>query len=439
MTTETAPSGVTPTTEQATSHQLTVWGALKANMRDYGLLAALILIMLFFQYFTSGVLFKPVNLTNIILQNSYIIVMALGMLLVIVAGHIDLSVGSVSGFVGALAAMLMVGWRFPPELAFLANPFVAGAICIMVGAAIGAAQGYLIAYYQIPAFIVTLAGMLIFKGLSLAILAGKSVGPFPAEFQLLSAGFIPDIIGPTVLVPAVAAVPASDGVAAVAAVQGLTLHTTTMALAIVAIVVMIVTAIAGRKRRQARGYESEPFALFIAKNLVIAALVLFFSYMLASYRGLPNVLVVMAVLIAVFVFVTKRMTFGRRIYALGGNLKAASLSGIKTERMTFYVFAIMGALAALAGMIYAARLNSATPKAGQGLELDVIAAVFIGGASALGGVGAVAGAVIGAFIMGVMNNGMSIMGVNIDWQQMIKGVVLLAAVFFDLYNKKRAG
>tara|TARA_R110002124_G_scaffold114535_34_gene269560 strand:+ start:142 stop:1425 length:1284 start_codon:yes stop_codon:yes gene_type:complete len=427
MTTETAPSGVTPTSEQATNPQLTVWGALKANMRDYGLLAALILIMLFFQYFTNGVLFKPLNLTNIILQNSYIIVMALGMLLVIVAGHIDLSVGSVSGFIGALAAMLMVGWSFPPELAFLTNPLVAGAICIFVGAAIGAAQGYLIAYHKIPAFIVTLAGMLIFKGLSLAILSGKSVGPFPAEFQLLSAGFIPDVIGPTTLV------------AAAEGVQPLVLHTTTMVLGIAGVVAMVVMAILGRRRRQARGYENEPFALFVAKNVVIGALVLFFSYMLATYRGLPNVLVVMAILIGVFVFVTKRMTFGRRIYALGGNLKAASLSGIKTERMTFYVFAIMGALAALAGMIYAARLNSATPKAGQGLELDVIAAVFIGGASALGGVGAVAGAVIGAFIMGVMNNGMSIMGINIDLQQMIKGVVLLAAVFFDLYNKKRAG
>ena len=281
MTTETAPASVTPTSVQATNQQLTVWGALKANMRDYGLLAALILIMLFFQYFTNGVLFKPVNLTNIILQNSYIIVMALGMLLVIVAGHIDLSVGSVSGFIGALAAMLMVGWRFPPELAFLANPFIAGAICIVVGAAIGAAQGYLIAYHKIPSFIVTLAGMLIFKGLSLAILGGKSVGPFPAEFQLLSAGFIPDLIGPTTLVAA------SDGV------QPLVLHTTTMVLAIASIVVMAVMAISGRQRRQSRGYENEPFALFVAKNLVIAALVLFFSYMLATYRGLPNVLVVM--------------------------------------------------------------------------------------------------------------------------------------------------
>ena len=424
MTTETAPTGAAA--KPAQTHELSFVGALRANMRDYGLLLALVLIMLFFQYFTNGVLFKPVNLTNIILQNSYIIVMALGMLLVIVAGHIDLSVGSVSGFVGALAAMLMIGWDFPPELAFLANPIVAGALCLIAGAVIGAAQGYLIAYHKIPSFIVTLAGMLIFKGLSLAILAGKSVGPFPAEFQLLSAGFIPDVIGPTTM-PWLA----ENG-------QNVVLHTITMVIAIVAVVGMVFFSIRTRARRKSRGYDVEPFSLFVIKNVVIAALVMFFAYMLASYRGLPNVLVVMAVLIAFFVFLTKRLTFGRRIYALGGNLKAAALSGVKTERTTFYIFAIMGALAALAGMIYAARLNSATPKAGQGLELDVIAAVFIGGASALGGVGQVAGAVIGAFIMGVMNNGMSIMGVNIDWQQMIKGVVLLAAVFFDLYNKNRS-
>jgi putative multiple sugar transport system permease protein len=381
MTTDTAPQAASPA-EAGAQQRLSIWGALQANLREYGLLLVLILIMLFFQWTTGGVLFKPLNLTNIVLQNSYIIVMALGMLLVIV--------------------------------------------CLIVGAAIGAAQGYLIAYYRIPSFIVTLAGMLIFKGLSLSILAGQSVGPFPAEFQLLSAGFIPDFVGPITLIPA------GDGV------QQLVLHGATLAIGIVAVVAMVLFSIRGRARRTSRGYESEPFALFAAKNIVIAALVLFFTYMLASYKGLPNVLVVMGLLIAGFVFLTKRLTFGRRIYAIGGNPKAAALSGIKTERLTFYIFAIMGALAALAGMIYAARLNSATPKAGQGLELDVIAAVFIGGASALGGVGQVAGAVIGAFIMGVLNNGMSIMGINIDLQQMIKGVVLLAAVFFDLYNKNKA-
>lgn len=428
MTTETAsaPQVAATPAEAGKPARSTLWGALQGGIRDYGLLLVLIGLMLFFQWSTNGTLFKPVNLTNIVLQNSYIIVMALGMLLVIVAGHIDLSVGSVSGFIGALAAMLMIGWRFPPEFAFLANPFVAGAICLVVGAVIGALQGYLIAYHRIPSFIVTLAGMLIFKGLSLAILAGKSVGPFPPEFQMLSAGFIPDLVGPITLV------------AAAEGVQPLILHGTTMLIGVLAVVAMLVLSIRGRSRRTARGYENEPFALFVARNAVISALVLFFIYMLASYKGLPNVLVVMGVLIAAFVFITKRLTFGRRIYAMGGNVKAAALSGIKTERLTFYIFAIMGALAALAGMIYAARLNSATPKAGQGLELDVIAAVFIGGASALGGVGQVAGAVIGAFIMGVMNNGMSIMGVNIDWQQMIKGIVLLAAVFFDLYNKNKA-
>ncbi|HEY0853584.1 MAG TPA: sugar ABC transporter permease, partial [Devosia sp.] len=294
MTTDTAP-GATP----APAQKLSIWGALQANIRDYGLLLVLILLMLFFQWSTNGTLFKPVNLTNIVLQNSYIIVMALGMLLVIVAGHIDLSVGSVSGFIGALAAMLMIGWKFPPEFAFLANPIVAGIICLVVGAVIGGLQGFLIAYYRIPSFIVTLAGMLIFKGLSLAILAGKSVGPFPAEFQLLSAGFIPDIVGPITLVAA------SEGV------QPLILHGTTLVIGIAAVVAMVLFAIRGRTRRTGRGYENEPFALFVIKNLVIAALVLFFTYMLASYKGLPNVLVVMGILIAGFVFLTKRLTFGR--------------------------------------------------------------------------------------------------------------------------------
>jgi putative multiple sugar transport system permease protein len=389
--------------------------SLLSNLRDYGLLLTLVALMIFFQFMTNGVLFKPVNLTNIILQNSYIIVMALGMLLVIVAGHIDLSVGSVSGFIGALAAMLMVGWKFPPEFAFLANPFLAGAICLAVGAVVGAAQGYIIAYLGIPSFIVTLAGMLIFKGLSLAILSGRSIGPFPPEFQLLSAGFIPDWFGPTNL-----------GFGA--------LHTTTLVLGVLIVLGMLFFNMRSRASRMQHGYDTEPFALFVIKNLIVAALVMFIVYMLASYKGLPNVLIVMGVLTALFVFITKQLTFGRRIYAMGGNNKAAKLSGINTERLTFYVFAIMGSLA---GMIYAARLNSATPKAGQGLELDVIAAVFIGGASMAGGAGQVAGAVVGAFIMGVMNNGMSILGVNIDWQQMIKGVVLLGAVIFDVYNKNK--
>jgi putative multiple sugar transport system permease protein len=404
MSTETAGKAASPA-------KATAQAALKENLRDYGLVLALIAIMVFFQWQTGGVLFKPVNLTNIVLQNSYIIIMALGMLLVIVAGHIDLSVGSVSGFIGACAAVLMVQYHV--------NPILAGLICLLVGAVIGASQGYWIAYMKIPSFIVTLAGMLVFKGLALWLLGGRSVGPFPREFQLLSAGFIPDVIGPVT-------------------VAGVQLHSTTLLIGVAIVAAMLYFSLASRRSRESHGYEAEPFPLFAVKNVVISAIVLFLIYMMASYRGLPNVLIVMGLLIAFFVFLTRRMTFGRRIYAMGGNVKAAALSGVKTERLTFFVFVIMGALAALAGLIFAARLNTATPKAGLGFELDVIAAVFIGGASMAGGAGQVAGAVIGAFIMGVMNNGMSIMGVNIDWQQVIKGLVLLGAVVFDVYNKNKS-
>lgn len=380
-------------------------GFLKNNLREYGLLLSLVAIMVFFQVMTNGTLFQPLNLTNLILQNSYIIVMALGMLLVIVAGHIDLSVGSVSGFVGAVAAVLMVEYKlhFVP----------AALICLTLGAVIGAAQGYWVAFHKIPSFIVTLAGMLVFKGLALAVLGGSSVGPFPQEFQLLSTGFIPDPFG------------------------GETLRIASLVAGLLMALVLLVVKVRGRAERVRHGMDNEPYAFFIVKNLVFFAMIAAFSYLLSTYKGLPNVLIVMLLLMLVYDFVTSRTTIGRRIYALGGNEKAARLSGIKTERLTFYTFINMGVLAALAGLIFAARLNTATPKAGLGFELDVIAACFIGGASASGGVGKVLGAVIGAFIMGVMNNGMSIMGIGIDYQQVIKGLVLLAAVCVDVYNKNK--
>lgn len=419
MTTETA------TPVEAAPARQPMRDALKENLRQYGLVLALIIIMVFFQVMTNGILFLPVNLTNVVLQNSYIIVMALGMLLVIVAGHIDLSVGSVAGFVGAVAAVLMVdyGW----------NPLLAAIACVAVGAVIGGAQGYFIAYMKIPSFIVTLAGMLVFKGLLLALLGGRSVGPFPTEFQMLSAGFIPDLIGRWTIVE-----PALNASGTAIPNTGIALHSTTMVIGLLLVALMFYATTRTRRAQESHGHDTEPFSLFLVKNVIMAAIIMFLMYKFASYRGLPNVLIVMGILTALFVFITKRMTFGRRIFAMGGNIKAAALSGIKTERLTFYVFVIMGMLAALAGLIYAARLNQATPKAGAGMELDVIAAVFVGGASAMGGVGEVAGAVIGAFIMGVMNNGMGIMGINIDWQQVIKGLVLLGAVAFDLYNKKKA-
>ncbi|MGO4915487.1 multiple monosaccharide ABC transporter permease [Pseudogemmobacter sp. W21_MBD1_M6] len=382
------------------------WKFMRAHMREYGILIALVVIMAFFQIMTGGILLKPVNLTNLILQNSYIIIMAIGMLLVIVAGHIDLSVGSVLGFVGALAAVMIVNYDI--------NFVVTSVVCLGVGALIGAAQGYWIAYMKIPAFIVTLAGMLVFKGLTLWLLAGQSVGPFPKTFQLLSSGFIPDLFG----------------------AKGINLFSMFLGCGVAALLLWL--SIRARKNQQANGVADEPFAFFAAKNAIIVVAVVYLTYLMATFRGLPNVFIVMALLIAIYTFIAQRTTIGRRIYAIGGNEKAAKLSGIKTERLVFLTFANMGMLAALAGLVFAARLNTATPKAGQAFELDVIAAVFIGGASMSGGVGTIIGAVIGAFIMGVMNNGMSILGVGIDWQQVIKGLVLLAAVIFDVYNRKKS-
>ena len=379
---------------------------LKSHMRDYGMLISLLAIVAFFQYVTDGTLLQPLNLTNLVLQNSYIVIMALGMLLVIVAGHIDLSVGSIVGFIGALAAILMVQFH----LHFIPTAIVS----LIAGAAIGAAQGYWVAYFRIPSFIVTLAGMLVFRGLSLALLAGQSVGPFPVEFQRLSSGFIPDFFGTTGF------------------------HTTTLVLCLLTPAILIGFSIAARIRRHRFAIEQEPLVLFLLKSAGLFAVVAYVGWLLSTYKGLPNVLIIMALLIGVYAFVTRDTTIGRRIYALGGNEKAAKLSGIDTRRLSFYTFVNMGVLAALAGLIFAARLNTATPKAGVSFELDVIAACFIGGASASGGVGRVTGAVIGAFIMGVMNNGMSILGIGIDWQQVIKGLVLLAAVCFDVYNKGKA-
>jgi len=378
---------------------------LARHMRDYGLIFALIAIMAFFEVATDGTLLRPVNITNLFLQNSYIIIMALGMLLVIVSGQIDLSVGSIMGFIGALAAMMIVPYELPVGLTIVT--------CLLCGMLIGAVQGYFIAYWRIPSFIVTLAGMLVFRGLALWLLEGQSVGPFPRSFQALSTGFIPDFIG-------------SDRPNMTAFIAGLA-----------AVLLILWQGLRARGHNVRYGIEDEPIALFILRNVLTAAALLFIGWKLASFRGLPNVLVSMVVLTAIYFFVTERTVIGRRIYAVGGNEKAAKLSGIRTERLTFLTFVNMGLLAALAGLIFAARLNTATPKAGFGVELDVIAAVFIGGASMSGGSGRIMGAVIGAFIMGVMNNGMSIIGIGIDYQQVIKGLVLLAAVFFDVYNKNK--
>lgn len=379
---------------------------LTRGLREYGLLFSLIVIVTFFQVSTDSVLLQPLNLTNLILQNGYIVIMALGMLMVIVGGHIDLSVGSVVGFVGALAASLMVTHNIPYVPAVL--------ICILAGAIIGAIQGYWVAYWKMPSFIVTLAGMLVFRGLTIIFLEGQSIGPFPDSFAAISSGFIPDFFNAE------------------------NLRVTSLLVGILVSALFFTIELRQRRKAARHGIERGSMVFFVLKNLALSALIIFFSYLLASYRGMPTVLIIMGALIGIYTFVMNKTTVGRRVYAVGGNVKAAKLSGVNTERVTFLSFVNMGVLAALAGLIFTARLNSATPTAGNGFELDVIAACFIGGASASGGVGKVLGAVIGAFIMGVMNNGMSIMGVGVDYQQVIKGLVLLAAVFVDVYNKNKA-
>lgn len=376
------------------------------NIREYGMLIALIAVMVFFQFKTGGILFKPVNITNLVLQNSYVITMALGMLLIIVSGWIDLSVGSVVAVVGALAGVLIVRYHIDWRLTVAA--------CLLVGAAIGAFQGYWVAFLKIPAFIVTLAGMLVFRGLTFVLLQGESVGPFPTGFQKISSGFIPDVF------------------------KYPGFHLTTLVIGILFSVLLIILDLRGRRNQQKYGFEVTPFYFFVIKNTIITAAVLGLCYLMASYKGLPNVLVLLFVLIAGYAFITSQSVVGRRIYAMGGNEKAAKLSGVNTPRLLFYTFVNMGVLAALAGIIVAARLNSSTPNAGDGMELDVIAACFIGGASASGGIGTVIGAVVGAFMIGVLNNGMSIVGLGIDWQKVVKGIVLLIAVLFDVYNKNKS-
>jgi putative multiple sugar transport system permease protein len=380
---------------------------MKSNIRQYGMIIALVLIMLLFQALSNGILLQPLNITNLILQNSYILVLAIGMVLVIITGHIDLSVGSIAAVIGAISAILMVQWQVPFWLAII--------ICLLIGALIGAWQGFWIAYVGIPSFIVTLAGMLLFRGLTMVVLKGQSIAPFPKAFQGMSAGFIPEWI---------------------TGVTGLQLST--IIIGVILSMVLIWNELQHRRTQKQYQLQVTPIGWLIAKLVVFITVLNAFMFMLASYEGIPNILIILVLLIAIYTFITNRTVIGRHIYATGGNVKAAALSGIKTKRVTFMVFVNMGVLSALAGLIFAARLNAATPKAGNLFELDAIAACFIGGASATGGVGTVIGAIIGGLVMGVMNNGMSLVGISIDWQQAIKGMVLLLAVAFDFYMKNRS-
>jgi putative multiple sugar transport system permease protein len=380
---------------------------LRGNIRQYMMIIALIVVIIFFQIVTDGILLKPLNISNLISQNAYILILAIGMLLCILCcGYIDLSVGSVAGFVGAVSAVLIIRMGYPVSIAIV--------ISLAIGFIIGTMQGFFIAYVGVPAFIATLAGMLTFKGLTMVILQGTSLAPMPASYNFLAAGFVPDIVN-------------NESINVLAVLIG-----------IVASILFVVSQMVERSNKKKYEFEVSSTGAFIVKIIAIVCVINAFTYTLAIYRGIPTVLIVVTGLVIIYSFITNRTIVGRHIYAYGGNPKAAALSGVKTKQILFWVYVNMGVLAALAGIIFTGRLNSATPKAGTGFEMDAIGACFIGGASTSGGVGTVVGAIVGGLLMGVLNNGMSILGISIDWQQAIKGLVLLAAVTFDVYSKSKA-
>ncbi|ROP36669.1 multiple monosaccharide ABC transporter permease [Saccharothrix texasensis] len=404
MTTKTA---TTPAAQQAGAPQR----RFTFNLRQSGIYIAFALIVVLFTVLTDGALLTPQNISNIIVQNSYVLILAIGMILVIIGGHIDLSVGSVVALTGAICAVLTVQMGLPWPLAVL--------ITLLAGAVIGAAQGYWVAFFGIPAFIVTLGGMLVFRALTLTVLGNQGIGPFPDQIRTLANGFTEGYLGNVGLGPL-------GGADLVSLLVG------------VAVVVgFAFNQWRNRKARLSYGQVVDPFPIFVAKIALAAAVVLAVVVQLARFRNLPWVLVLLAVLALGYSVMANKSVFGRHIYAIGGNLQAATLSGVKVKQVTFWVFVNMGVLSALAGVIFAGRLNQAGPTAGNAFELDAIAAAFIGGAAVQGGVGRVVGAITGGLIMGVINNGMSLIGAPSERVMLVKGLVLLAAVAYDVWTKRR--
>jgi putative multiple sugar transport system permease protein len=403
---ETAPAEAAPAVALHTGTS-DLRALLTRNLRTSGIYIAFVAIIALFAILTGGTSLSPGNITNIILQYSYILILAIGMVIVIIAGHIDLSVGSVVALTGATSAVLVIRNGMPWYVGILA--------ALAVGLAVGCWQGFWVAYVGIPAFIVTLAGMLLFRGLTLQVLDNVSLSPFPTEYSKIASGFLNGLLGGngydvfTLLIGAfgVAGYALSEWRARVARI------------------------------RYAQPVES--FPLFVAKIVAVGLVVMYFAWQLAHARGLPVVLIILAILIIAYSVVTKRTVFGRQVYAIGGNLAAATLSGVKVRAVNFRIFVNMGLLAGVAGVVFSSRSNGAQPAAGNMFELDAIAACFIGGAAVTGGVGTVVGAMVGGLIMGVMSNGMQLMGINQSIQSVVKGLVLLLAVAFDVYNKRRAG
>ncbi len=380
--------------------------SLRSNLRQYGIMAALVLVIVVFNTLTGGRLLWPDNVAALIGQNAYVLILAIGMVMVIVAGHIDLSVGSLVAFIGGVLGWAMYHWHWPWPMAVL--------LALALGGVVGAWHGFWIAYVRIPAFIVTLAGMLVFRGLAIVI-AGFTMAGFDQGFVRISAGSLPNLLG----------------------FMG-QYDVLTLVIGVIGVAGLVWSQLRARASQIRHGIAPEPTGLLIGRLVVIALAVLALTVLLAlSAGGTPIVLVIVGVLILVYSFVLNRTVFGRHVYAIGGNLNAAILSGINTAKTNFTIFVHMGLLAAVAAVVVTSRANAATSTAGQSYELDAIAACFIGGTAVTGGVGRISGAMVGALIMGVLNMGLSITGVGSAWQQVVKGLVLLAAVAFDLLSKRR--
>lgn len=394
------------------------------------LLIALILVMILFEIAIQstghGSLFSPSNFTNIIYQNSYVIILAVGMLFLIIGcGNIDLSVGSIVALVGAVAGVLMVNNEY--------NIYMSMALCLLLGIVIGAWHGFWIAYIRIPSFIVTLAGMLLFRGLALIVLDGITINPFPADYLTMFTSYFPSFDSGYFQEQLASGLSRAEVRAGMSAI----VFSKTMTVTAVIVIAYLLGIIYSRVSKIKKGYEVEPLYAFLFQHVLALAAIIASCVLLGENKGIPVILILIAVVVIVYAFIANKTVVGRRIYALGGNEKAAKLSGVNTSRLLFLSYVNMGLLAAVAALVCVARFNSASPMAGTGYELDAIGACFIGGASAYGGVGTVGGAVIGAIFMGVLNNGMSILGIDANWQKAVKGLVLLAAVVTDVMSKKR--
>lgn len=383
-----------------------------SGLGQYGIMIMLVAVYVLFAIITDGKNLTPMNINNLIMQNGYVVILATGMLLCVLTGNVDLGVGSVVASCGAVAGTLIVDFGWSSPMAMLG--------ALGVGLVFGVFVGFFVAYIQIPPFIVTLATMLMGRGLCYVILQAQTKGPLPADYNWIGTGFLPVIrIGEGTM---------NGG-------KGLDLICLIVAVAIsVLLVLNEMKSIATAKKNN---LPVAPAWQTIAKNVVIVGVVLFFFYKLSCYNGIPVVLILMGLIVAIYHFITTKTVAGRQVYAMGGNAKAARLSGIDTKKVFFWVYANMGMLAAVAGIVLSARNQSATPKAGDGFEMDAIASCYIGGAATSGGSGTIIGAVIGAFIMGILNNGMSLAGYDTNVQKVVKGMVLLGAVTFDLVSKRK--